>query len=181
LSNPSNRCIVLDRLASLAVQDVYHEVVADSKIQICASDTSSQQDSSSLVSEWKSVEQLARQIDKLLAQLDLPPMTQCPRLSAAAGVDPHVFDERLNHCVTALKCVETRVSTIDCKQTHKPNLNLPVGFDPGSSLHPYTVVLRLLHGNELRTLQDRLNIVVAQLQAITADPKTNTRLGKVGR
>ena len=42
-------------------------------------------------------------------------------------------------------------------------------------------VLRLLHINELRDAQTQINELVVNVQALTADPKTNAKLGKVGR
>ena len=42
-------------------------------------------------------------------------------------------------------------------------------------------ILRLLHVNELRDLQDSVNQAVVAVQSLTANPKTDTKLGKVGR
>nr|ACO15377.1 C14orf166 [Caligus clemensi] len=42
-------------------------------------------------------------------------------------------------------------------------------------------VLRLLHISSLRDLQNNINQVIVRIQGITADPKTDTSLGKVGR
>jgi RLL motif-containing protein 1 len=42
-------------------------------------------------------------------------------------------------------------------------------------------VLRLLHISELRDAQTAINELVVDVQGLTADPKTNTSLGKVGR
>ena len=42
-------------------------------------------------------------------------------------------------------------------------------------------ILRLLHISELRDLQTKINEAIVAVQAITADPKTDQRLGKVGR
>lgn len=42
-------------------------------------------------------------------------------------------------------------------------------------------VLRLLYVQDLRDLQTRINEAIVAVQAITANPKTDTRLGKVGR
>ncbi|XP_059096014.1 RNA transcription, translation and transport factor protein-like [Tigriopus californicus] len=42
-------------------------------------------------------------------------------------------------------------------------------------------VLRLLNLKDLRGLQDEVNNTIEQIQALTANPKTDTRLGQVGR
>uniref|UniRef100_A0A8C0H207 RNA transcription, translation and transport factor protein n=2 Tax=Chelonoidis abingdonii TaxID=106734 RepID=A0A8C0H207_CHEAB len=42
-------------------------------------------------------------------------------------------------------------------------------------------ILRLLHIEELRELQTKINEAIVAVQAIIADPKTDHRLGKVGR
>ena len=56
------------------------------------------------------------------------------------------------------------------------------GFDIGDPvLAEAAKVLRLLHIKELRFLQTRINELIVAVQAITADPKTNQKLGKVGR
>lgn len=56
------------------------------------------------------------------------------------------------------------------------------GFDLGDPvLNEAAKVLRLLHLQELRQLQTRINELIVAVQGITADPKTNQSLGKVGR
>ena len=42
-------------------------------------------------------------------------------------------------------------------------------------------ILRLTQLRELRSLQDDINDAIESAQALTANPKTDTRLGKVGR
>lgn len=42
-------------------------------------------------------------------------------------------------------------------------------------------MLRLLHIAELRELQTKVNELIASVQALVADPKTNVKLGKVGK
>lgn len=42
-------------------------------------------------------------------------------------------------------------------------------------------VLRLLYINDLRQLQTAVNGMIVQVQSLTANPKTDTKLGKVGR
>ncbi len=42
-------------------------------------------------------------------------------------------------------------------------------------------ILRLLYINDLRKLQTQINEAIVSVQTVTANPKTDTRLGKVGR
>jgi RLL motif-containing protein 1 len=42
-------------------------------------------------------------------------------------------------------------------------------------------ILRLLHIRELRELQNSANEAIVAVQGVTANPKTDTKLGKVGR
>ncbi|XP_069064736.1 RNA transcription, translation and transport factor protein isoform X2 [Pleurodeles waltl] len=57
-----------------------------------------------------------------------------------------------------------------------------LGFDTGDAvLNEAARILRLLHIEELRDLQTRINEAIVAVQAVIADPKTDYRLGKVGR
>lgn len=42
-------------------------------------------------------------------------------------------------------------------------------------------IVRLLHIKDLRDLQTDINAAIVAVQALTANPKTDSRLGKVGR
>ncbi|XP_078000863.1 RNA transcription, translation and transport factor protein-like [Glandiceps talaboti] len=60
--------------------------------------------------------------------------------------------------------------------------NIDAGFeirDP--ALLEAAKVLRLLHIQDLRELQTKINETIVGVQSITANPKTDQRLGKVGR
>ncbi|XP_029300846.1 RNA transcription, translation and transport factor protein [Cottoperca gobio] len=57
-----------------------------------------------------------------------------------------------------------------------------LGFDTGDAiLNEAAQILRLLHIEELRELQTKINEAIVAVQAIIADPRTDYRLGKVGR
>lgn len=57
-----------------------------------------------------------------------------------------------------------------------------LGFDTGdSAVNEAAKILRLLHISELRDLQTRINESIVKAQSFTANPKTDQRLGKVGR
>lgn len=56
------------------------------------------------------------------------------------------------------------------------------GFDLGDPvLNEAAKVLRLLHIKELRHLQTSINELIVAVQAVTANPKTDQSLGKVGK
>nr|CAG4641089.1 EOG090X0ARU [Eulimnadia texana] len=58
----------------------------------------------------------------------------------------------------------------------------PLGFDTkDSALNQASRILRLLFISDLRNLQTRINEAIVGVQALTANPKTDTRAGKVGR
>ncbi|XP_071453794.1 RNA transcription, translation and transport factor protein [Hetaerina americana] len=67
------------------------------------------------------------------------------------------------------------------KGTPFPVQEADLGFDTGDYvLNQAAKVLRLLHIHELRDLQTKINECIVSVQASTANPKTDTRLGKVG-
>jgi len=58
----------------------------------------------------------------------------------------------------------------------------PPGFDTGDrELNQAASLLRLLYVADLRKLQDEVNTLISQMQEYTANPKTDSSLGKVGR
>ena len=58
------------------------------------------------------------------------------------------------------------------------NLGLEIG---DADLDAAAAVLRLLYISDLRELQTAINEALTQLQSVTANPKTNAALGKVGK
>lgn len=60
--------------------------------------------------------------------------------------------------------------------------SMALGFSTGDdAMDRACKVLRLLHITDLRDLQTRINELIVKVQSLTADPKTNIKLGKVGR
>ncbi|KAG5451326.1 RNA transcription, translation and transport factor protein [Clonorchis sinensis] len=69
--------------------------------------------------------------------------------------------------------------TIKIDQLKVPEVCL--GFEVSDpELRAAAVALRLLNVNEMRRLQDLANAAIVQVQRLTADPKTDEKLGKVG-
>lgn len=85
--------------------------------------------------------------------------------------------------------IQERLSPEAISKASQSKEGLPValdkhvlGFDTGdATLNEAAQILRLLHIEELRDLQTRINEAIVAVQAIIADPKTDHRLGKVGR
>ncbi|XP_063295845.1 RNA transcription, translation and transport factor protein [Pelobates fuscus] len=85
--------------------------------------------------------------------------------------------------------VQERLSPEAIAKSNSSKEGLPVtldkhvlGFDTGDAvLNDAARILRLLHVEELRQLQTKINEAIVAVQAIIADPKTDHRLGKVGR
>uniref|UniRef100_A0A8C5PDE6 RNA transcription, translation and transport factor protein n=1 Tax=Leptobrachium leishanense TaxID=445787 RepID=A0A8C5PDE6_9ANUR len=85
--------------------------------------------------------------------------------------------------------VQERLSPEAVAKSNSAKEGLPVtldkhvlGFDTGDAvLNDAARILRLLHVEELRQLQTKINEAIVAVQAIIADPKTDHRLGKVGR
>lgn len=60
--------------------------------------------------------------------------------------------------------------------------NTNLGFDTGdSAVNEASKIMRLLHISELRDLQTKINEAIVAVQAITANPKTDQSLGRVGK
>jgi len=58
----------------------------------------------------------------------------------------------------------------------------PLGFSTGDELtDEASKILRMLHIKNLRELQTLINESIVKVQNVTANPKTDQRLGKVGR
>jgi len=89
-------------------------------------------------------------------------------------------------CVTLEACklvvqqlvTSSSVATLNEKLYESP----PIGLETGDkALNQTALVLRLLHIDELRQLQNEVNRAIVETQKLTANPITNTKLGRVGR
>jgi len=112
--------------------------------------------------------------------------TGVDNLAKALKVTPHPS----NHLLTleAISKVIVRAAAEGNPAGHNtkdgtpfPILEADLGFDLGDYLlNQAAKVLRLLYIQDLRDLQTKINECVVTVQAITANPKTDTKLGKVG-
>lgn len=97
-----------------------------------------------------------------------------------------------DHLTTLSACcklIQTSFSKEALAKKDKPKkkgsstlLDMPLGFSTNDPiLDKAAKILRLCFINDLRKLQTQINETIVQVQNITANPKTDTRLGKVGR
>lgn len=62
-----------------------------------------------------------------------------------------------------------------------PVLEADLGFDLGNKItNQAAKILRLLYIQDLRMLQTAINECIVAVQKVTANPKTDTKIGKVG-
>lgn len=106
------------------------------------------------------------------------------RLSARFGVDP-VSPCTEDSVVQALQTIVDR-SKDDAQrkgdQSREADLSqFPLGFKSGDlEVDHAAQILRMLYLSNLREVQDAANAMMIQAQEFTANPKTNSSLGKVG-
>lgn len=73
-------------------------------------------------------------------------------------------------------------STVVVKGNPFPFQEADLGFDTGDYvLNQASKIFRLLYIHNLRMLQTHINECIVAVQNVTADPKTDTKLGKVGK
>lgn len=153
---------VLNNLTNLAIHDIYRDKVEAGELTLTAPAQAAGDDG-----EKQRLTNLAPSLNKLLECFRLPQLPQEP-----ADTDT----------IAALRCIHTRVCVPEQGSGTPFDLDkLPVGLqidDP--EVRRAAAVLRLLHGIELQQLQVNINQVINELQQLTANPKTDARLGRVG-
>ncbi|XP_043603285.1 protein RCC2 homolog [Bombus pyrosoma] len=97
-----------------------------------------------------------------------------------------------NHLVTLKACSKLVQRRLNSECLRNPNSKIIRGkpfpimnCDPGFQLKKTAVenaakILALLYIQDIRNLQTRINEVIVRVQSVTANPKTDTKLGKVG-
>jgi len=153
---------VLNSLANLAIHDVYKDRAEAQEVKLIApakpvAGTEGKQQLGELVPE----------LNKLLEQYSLPKLQ-------ADAIDTDI--------VAALRCIKTRVcqkgkATVDLDLSELPIM--VEAEDP--EVRRAAGVLRLLHNIEMGQLQVNVNQVLNELQQLTANPKTDSKLGRVGQ
>ena len=94
-----------------------------------------------------------------------------------------VIEEKLSQeALEAAKMTKPEEDSMKGKEKQFEITAEECGFDLGDPvLSEAAKVMRLLHIQELRHLQTHINELIVSVQAITANPKTDQSLGKVGR
>lgn len=109
-------------------------------------------------------------------------------LAQLLGVSPHPDHlETLSACCTVIQNSFSK-EALEKKQNTKKGgkqssvMEMPLGFETNDPvLDKAAKILRLCFIHDLRDLQTKINEIIVSVQNITANPKTDTRLGKVGR
>lgn len=155
---------VLNGLTNLAVQDIYCDKAEANEFTLVAPNKPIDAD-------------LSKQ---RLANI-VPPVN---RLLSCFGLPELPAEASDSDTVAALRCIRGRVC-----QPAQTNSDTPIDIDSlpigmhisDTQVKRAAAVLRLLHGIELQQLQGSINNVINDLQRLTADPRTDARLGRVGR
>jgi len=159
--NVQEKLRVLNRLTNYAIHDVYRDKVDAQELAVVRG-------AAGVIEKRQSFTSLVAPLNKLLECFALP-------LLPADAED--------SDTLAALRCVHARICPPSDTEGDRLDIDkLPVAMDvPDPVVRRAACVLRLLHGIELRALQENINDVINQLQQLTADPKTDVRLGRVGR
>ncbi|GIY59658.1 RNA transcription, translation and transport factor protein [Caerostris extrusa] len=109
-------------------------------------------------------------------------------LAQLLGISPHPDHlETLSACCTVIQNSFSKEALEKKKNAKKGGksssvMEMPLGFETNDAiLDKAAKILRLCFIHDLRNLQTKINEIIVSVQSITANPKTDTRLGKVGR
>lgn len=152
---------VLSGLTNLAIHDVYRDKVEAKEIVLKAPSTTV------AGAEGKQkLQDLVPSLNKLLEQYSLPKL------------QPDAID---TDTVAALRCIKTRMCQKGKGSIDLDLSQLPIAVESSDpEVKKAAGVLRLLHNIEMGQLQISVNHVLNELQQLTANPKTDSKLGRVG-
>lgn len=177
--NPNERAAVLDWLLGLAVRFEYGDNVDKYKGETAENVRNRQTSGPKMVNtnpldslDFKSTE-FRDGVNKLAVQLGV---TQHP--------DHLVTLKAISKLITSRLSTEAMQSPGEVIHQGKPYpiFEADLGFETGDPvLNNAGKALRLMYIHDLRNLQTHINECIVSVQTITANPKTDTKLGKVGR
>jgi len=109
----------------------------------------------------------------------IPALNQLMEFFSLPTLEPTAIDADV---LAALRCVQVRVDPKEADEVRLDLNSLPLGMEVNNpEMRKAVAVLRLLHGWDLQQLQVNINTVINELQQLTANPQTDSRLGRVGR
>eukprot|EP00747_Dinoflagellata_sp_TGD_P206346 gnl/TRDRNA2_/TRDRNA2_80068_c0_seq1.p1 gnl/TRDRNA2_/TRDRNA2_80068_c0~~gnl/TRDRNA2_/TRDRNA2_80068_c0_seq1.p1 ORF type:complete len:274 (-),score=74.18 gnl/TRDRNA2_/TRDRNA2_80068_c0_seq1:203-1024(-) len=161
--NATIKLRILNALTNLAVHDVYRDKVEANELTLAPPPAGAGDKA-----DKRRLQHLIAPMNRLLDSFCLPKLPE---------------DAADSDTVAALKCIHIRCCPPADGGAEPLDLDtLPVGLDIADpEVKRAAAVLRVLHGIELQQLQVNINQVINDLQQLTADPKTDARLGRVGR
>lgn len=108
-------------------------------------------------------------------------LSVCHLLKIPQHCDPITTLQAVSLLVKERLSEEARYTVMEEGEDFDPS-NYEIGFETRDEvINNAARILRLLHVQELRDLQTKINEAIVCVQKITANPKTDQRLGKVGR
>lgn len=152
---------VLNGLTNLAVHDIYRDQDEANQLQNAVPHHAPAAGPKQRLGE------LLPALNRILGTFELPQLPQ---------------DAMDTDILAGLKCALVRVAPTGAEEPTMDLRKLPLGIDVvDPEVRKAVAVLRLLHGLELQQLQVNINTVINELQQLTANPQTDSRLGRVGR
>ncbi|XP_045123414.1 RNA transcription, translation and transport factor protein-like [Portunus trituberculatus] len=177
--NPNERAAVLDWLLGLAVRFEYGDNVDTYKSET-AENVRNRQKSGPKMVNTNPLDALDFQSPEFRDGVN--------RLASQLGVTQHP-----DHLVTLKAISKLITSRLSAEAMQNPGevihqgkaypiFEADLGFETGDPvLNNAGKALRLMYIHDLRNLQTHINESIVAVQTITANPKTDTKLGKVGR
>eukprot|EP00435_Cladocopium_sp_Y103_P064402 s98_g26.t1 len=152
---------VLNGLTNLAVHDIYRDQEEANQLQNAVPHQAV------TAGPRQRLGELLPALNRILGTFELPQLPQ-------EAMDTDIL--------AGLKCALVRVAPTGAEEPTMDLRKLPLGIDVADpEVRKAVAVLRLLHGLELQQLQVNINTVINELQQLTANPQTDSRLGRVGR
>lgn len=190
--SPASRLVLLRDLIGVAIRYQYEDATADGHLKIA--DTG--------ISQHEQQQQKEQQQEQHRDAANLLQLLHAPiaRALDTLHLPPLASDASPAYTLAALQAIEARVkpyheastneTTLNEKETNALLQQLPVmlGMPLGGSGGPqwreyekeFVATLRVLHLAQLQQTQDSINEALERMQLLTADPRTDHRLAKVG-